>query len=81
MMIISNIQSFIHTTPSAAITVNDNSIEIASLLPTGEKKQFTFDRVYVDRSFEDIVDESSIERMLNQLNNGYNVSVISMGIG
>ena len=78
MMIISNIQSYIHTTPSAAITVKDNSIEVAPLIPTGEKKQCTFDRVYVNKSFEDIVDESSIERMLNQLNNGYNVSVISM---
>lgn len=80
-MIVCNIQSYINTTPSAAITVSKNSLEVAPLIPTGERRQFTFDNVYIDKSFEDIVDESSIEKMLNQLNNGYNVSVISLGIG
>ena len=81
MMLVCNIQSYINITPSAAITTNKNSLEVAPLIPTGERKQFTFDNVYVGKSFEDIVDESNIERMLNQLSNGYNVSVISMGIG
>ena len=81
MMLVCSIQSYISTTSSAAITVNKNSLEVAPLIPTGERKQFTFDSVYSGKPFEDIVDESNIERMLNQLNNGYNVSVISMGIG
>ena len=82
-MIVSNIQSYINATPSAAITIShgDNSLEVAPLIHTGEKRQFAFDRVYVNKAFEDIVDESSIEKMLNQLSNGYNVGVISMGVG
>lgn len=81
MMIVCNIQSYVSTTPSAAITVSNNSFEVAPLIPSGERKQFTFDGVYTSKTLEDIVDESSIEKMLNQLSNGYNVSVISMGIG
>jgi hypothetical protein len=82
MMIVCNIQSYISTTLSAAITLGGkNSLEVAPLIPAGERRQFTFDNVYINKSFEDIVDESSIEKMLNQLNNGYNVSVISLGIG